>query len=184
MATLRDLQAVFSTEERLRILSSLLEGGKINIPAIARETRTSKGLVSRYGTLLASLGMLTKAHSRYSLNISSPLTRAVKILLNISRLAAPFPPWVGSMGLYGSLSKGADTLESDIDLWVVPRGSATQAAVAELEERLGKRLGKEAHILLLTRERLERLKQEDKLFYHSLAFGSFVLKGDSLENEL
>jgi predicted nucleotidyltransferase len=181
MTTLKQLQMLFSTEERLRILSVILEGKEINIPAIAKITKTNKGLVSRYCSSLVVLGILKKINSKYKLDISSPITRAVKVLLNISKLKIPMPKWVDRMGVYGSFSKGTNTEESDVDIWVIPKRGVQQAEIGELETKLSKRLENEVHILLLTEERIERLKKEDKPFFYSLVFGSFILKGDTLE---
>lgn len=49
--------------------------------------------------------------------------------------------------------------------------------VAPLTALINKKM-KSAKPLFLTNKKLEKMKKEDELFYHALAFGSIVLYGD------
>lgn len=53
--------------------------------------------------------------------------------------------------------------------------------VARISNEIRRVLGRNVQILVLTPERIERLKKEDPIFYYSLVFGSIILFGDGIE---
>jgi predicted nucleotidyltransferase len=185
MSASDSLQQVFSTRERIRILEKIAAGRGINVNAISRESEVNKGLVSRYLQLLLRLGMVEKSGRSYRFVPGNRLSRAIKILLNVSSLdVGRFHKSVKGIGLYGSYAKGTNTEKSDIDIWIKVGGIPSEHKIAEMEHGLGKRLGKDVHILVLDRKKLARLKANDPVFYYSLAFGSFILWGEGIEDRI
>ena len=88
-------------------------------------------------------------------------------------------PFIKKAGLYGILTKGENTEESDIDVWILT-GNAREEQLAKLTNELKKKYRK-IKPLYLTNEKLRILKDKDRLFYHSLVFGSIIIRGDKLE---
>ncbi len=115
-----NLPALFRSEERITLLRTVLTTPACTVQQITTKTGLSKGLVSPYLALMEREGILGRKGRTYMLKFS-PLTVAVKRLLNIDRIAAVFikPAWASGNGLYGSWAEGTNTEEeSDVDLWV------------------------------------------------------------------
>jgi len=84
-------------------------------------------------------------------------------------------------GIYGSCANGTNHEESDIDIWIKVDKHPGEAKVATVSNEIRKLLGRNVQILVLTPERIERLKKEDPIFYYSLVFGSIRLYGEGIE---
>jgi len=177
---LHDLSALFRTEERITLLRAALTVPVCTVQQIASKTRLSKGLVSPYLALLEQKGLLEKNARTYRLKYS-PLTAAVKRLLNIDLVTAVFkkPAWASGIGMYGSWAEGANTDESDLDLWVFTGSLPTGIMVAEVERDISRVLSVEVHVLVLTREKISGMKKSDEPFYRSFVKQSITLEGDS-----
>ena len=108
-----DLSALFRTGERITLLRAALNVPACTVQQITSKTGLSKGLVSPYLALLARDGLLAKNDRTYHLKFS-PLTVAIKRLLNIDRITAvgKKPVWSSGIGLYGSWAEGTNTEES------------------------------------------------------------------------
>lgn len=166
-----------STSERVAILNAVLfKEGLIGVSAISQESKASKGLVSRYLSLLKKHGMLERKGIKFLVKGSNK-TRAVKLLLTISNLDGGLfrHDFVESAGLYGSCAKGENTEASDVDLWVRVR-NASQDDLALLNRRIKEKFPN-ANVLVLTKDKIQKLKKEDPVFYHSLYFGSIIIYG-------
>ena len=100
---LHDLSALFRTGERVILLRAALLVPACTVQQIAAKTGLSKGLVSPYLALLEREGLLERTDRTYRLKFS-PVTVAVKRLLNIDLVAAAFkkPAWASGIGIYGS----------------------------------------------------------------------------------
>lgn len=177
-----NINKLFSTEERVKILrQALYKTGPLNVNKIAKETKLSKGLVSKLLEMLSKAGIAKRINSK--LFIQDTLkTKAVKILLNLDGFDMKVfakRRFVVCAGLYGSMVKGKNAEDSDIDLWVFSK-DAKEEELAKLTRELKE---KHANInpLYLTKKKLEALKKEDTVFYHSLIFGSITVYGEDLE---
>jgi len=175
-----DLSALFRTGERITLLRAALNVPACTVQQITSKTGLSKGLVSPYLALLARDGLLAKNDRTYHLKFS-PLTVAIKRLLNIDRITAvgKKPVWSSGIGLYGSWAEGTNTEESDIDLWVYVKTLPTGIMVAELERDISRALSAEVHVLVLNREKIAGMKDTDEPFYRSFVKQSITLEGDS-----
>ncbi len=168
-----------STPERAAILeSALMKDGPIGVSAVSRESRASKGLVSRYLSLLENEGVLARKGTKFLVRDGCK-ARALRLLLAVSGLGGSVfkSPLIESAGLYGSCAKGENTESSDIDLWVRVKG-ASQADLALLSARIRKKFPR-ANVLFLTKEKIDRLKKDDPIFYYSLHFGSIRICGET-----
>jgi len=172
------MENIFSTSERIRILDAVIyRQGSISVNSIAGELRLSKGLVSKYLDILAKDGILKRAGGKFIV-VESAFGKGIKILLNIRKIpvsALKKYRFVKSAGIYGSCAKGENNEESDIDLWIRV-DDVSEEKLARFSSDLNKRLEK-LKILFLTDKKIEKLKKEDELFYHSLAFGSITIYG-------
>lgn len=173
------MESIFSTKERLKILKTVIFSVQpISVNVVAAGLKISKGLVSKYLDVLLREGIAKKSNGKY-LIVNSPLTKAAKILLNIMGIDIGIFKkfdFVEAAGLYGSCAKGENTDESDVDLWVKIKDVSDEKA-ASLTATMNKKI-KNIKLLFLTPKKIEKMKKDDALFYHSLSFGSIVLYGD------
>ena len=176
------LTELFKTEERARVLRYVMFRNSFRVAEVSRATGVTKGLVSRYLRLLEEHGLLQKEGREYSPHDGAH-SRAIKLLLNLERIDLSTLS-LGSargLGLYGSWARGTNHQESDLDVWIRADSLPTESELARLQKDLSQQADCEVNLLVLTPEKLERLKREDKPFYNSLVMGSVTLKGESLE---
>lgn len=150
----------------------------ISVNNIASQLRLSKGLVSKYFQILLKQKILKKEKGKLFVS-ETPLVRAIKILLNVKGIGAGIfskYPFVTAAGLYGSCARGENNEESDVDLWIRIK-DVEEAKIASLTSEINKKI-KNAKVLFLSDKKIEKLRKEDIMFYHSLTFGSIILYGD------
>lgn len=179
-----NLNEIFSTKEREKILYYILDNPeiKITVKRLSKELKLSKGLISQYLRLLERNKIIMK-DKKYRVNMQNPLTKGLKIISNLNKIdIEKFKRIDGllGVGLYGSWAKGTNRKYSDVDIWVKVKKYPSDERVAETAANLRKSIGK-VKILILHPTRIERLKKEDPIFYHSLVFGSIILLGERLE---
>lgn len=173
---------LFKTEERAKVLRYAMFRSSFSVAEVSRATGVTKGLVSRYLRLLVMHGLLQKEGREYSPN-DGALSRAIKLLLNLERIDLSILS-LGSargIGLYGSWARGTNHQESDLDVWIKADGLPPENTLARLQKDLSQQADSEVNLLVLTPEKLERLKKEDKPFYNSLVLNSVTLKGEPIE---
>ena len=178
-----NIQKMFSTNERIKILNYIMEDPTetYRVNDVSRKLKLSKGIVSGYFNLLLKQNILKKKGNIFLVNLN-PLSRTIKILLNLNEIdikpVLKLKP--KAVGLYGSWAQGTNNKESDIDLWIRFDKTIKQEKIAEAQGKMRDKLKYEVNILCLDPERLEKIKR-DKLFFHSLVFGSIILYGEGLE---
>jgi len=174
------MESIFSTKERIKILKAVIFSEQpISVNVVAAKLKISKGLVSKYLDVLLKEGITKKSNGKY-LIVNSPITKAAKILLNIIDIDVGIFKkfdFVEAVGLYGSCAKGENTDESDVDIWVKVKNVSDEKA-ASLTAAMNKKI-KNVKPLFLTTKKIEKMEKDDKLFYHSLSFGSIILYGDN-----
>lgn len=175
------LEKIFSTKERVKILKAVIFSEKpISVSAIAEKLKISRGLVPKYFDVLAKEGITKRVNGKYSkyLITDSSATKGIRILFNIQAInSAIFKKYgfVEAVGLYGSCAKGENTEDSDVDIWLKIK-DVGDAKIAPLTTEINKKI-KNAKVLFLTVPKVEKMKKDDELFYHSLVFGSIILYG-------
>ncbi len=176
------IEELLSTRERIMIIEyALYKTGEISTNRTAKEINVSKGLVSKFFGIMAKEGLLKRTGNKF-LSLDNMRSRAIKLLLNMSRIDWNIfkkYEFVKSAGIYGSVAKGADTKESDIDIWIFIK-KTSEERMARLSAELRKAYGNVSP-LYLTDEKIRHLKKTDAVFYHSLIFGSMVIFGDGIE---
>ena len=179
---LRMLTELFKTEERARVLRYVMFRSAFSVAEVSRATGVTKGLVSRYLRLLVEHGLLQKEGREYSPHDGAH-SRAIKLLLNLERidLSTLSLDSDKGLGLYGSWARGTNRQESDLDVWIIADSLPAESMLARLQKELSQQADSEVNLLVLTPEKLERLKKEDTPFYNSLVMSSVTLKGESLE---
>jgi predicted nucleotidyltransferase len=85
------------------------------------------------------------------------------------------------LGLYGSWARGTNHQDSDLDVWIRADSLPPESELARLQMILSLQADSEVNLLVLTPEKLERLKREDPPFYNSLVLNSITLKGEPIE---
>ncbi|MCK7515656.1 MAG: nucleotidyltransferase domain-containing protein [Desulfobacterales bacterium] len=176
------LTDLFKTEERARVLRYVMFHSAFNVAEVSRATGVTKGLVSRYLRLLVVYGLLQKEGREYSPHDGAH-SRAIKLLLNLERidLSALSLGSARGLGLYGSWARGTNRQESDLDVWIRADRLPPESDLARLHRDLSQQADCEVNLLVLTPEKLEMLKKEDKPFYNSLVLNSVTLKGEPIE---
>lgn len=174
-----NIENLLSTKERIRILGSIIfKTGELSVNLIAKDLKLSKGLISMYMELLAREGVVRRSKGKFLVRCDAPLVKGIKVLLNISgmdtRIFKKYP-FVKAIGLYGSCSKGENTEDSDVDMWVRLE-ETTESKKAALAVQLRKKI-RNAKPLFLSSEKIRELKAKEELFYHALSFGSMTLYG-------
>ncbi len=173
------MESLFSTSQRIKILEAVIfRTGSVSVNNIASQLGLSKGLVSKYFQILLKEQILKKEKGKLVVADNTSV-KAVKILLNLRRIDTRIfskYPFVTAVGLYGSCARGENTEDSDVDLWVRVK-DVEETKIASLTSEINKKI-KNAKLLFLSDKKIEKLRKEDIMFYHSLSFGSIILYGD------
>ena len=174
------MENIFSTKQRLKILQDIIfKSNTISVNIIAKQLRLSKGIISKYFDILANEKVLKRTGGKFLVSDDS-LVRGIRVLLNVKNINANIfkkYPFVKVVGLYGSCAKGENLEDSDVDLWI-KISDVSDTKLATLTSELNKKINR-AKIIFLTDKKIEKLKKEDELFYHSLVFGSIIIYGGS-----
>lgn len=172
-------------KERERIIEFIMDtpAKKIKIRELARLLRISPAHVSRTLKVLSKYNIIKDN----KVDISNPYVRALKIFLNIKKIVEKGiikrlkKLKARGAGIYGSWAMGTNYEDSDLDIWIKVDKHPGEIKVATVSNEIRRALGRNVQMLVLTPERIERLKKEDPIFYYSLAFGSIVLYGEGIE---
>lgn len=173
------MESLFSTSQRIKILEAVIfRTDSVSVNNIASELGLSKGLISKYFQILLKEQILKKKKGKLVVADNASV-KAVKVMLNVKRTDTRIfgkYPFVTAVGLYGSCARGENTEDSDIDLWVRVK-DVEESKIAALTSEINKKI-KNAKLLFLNEKKIEKLREEDIMFYHSLSFGSIILYGD------
>jgi predicted nucleotidyltransferase len=173
------MESLFSTSQRIIILEAVIfRTGSVSVNNIASQLGLSKGLISKYFQILLKEQILKKEKGKLVVADNASV-KTVKILLNVRRINTRIfgkYPFVTAVGLYGSCARGENTEDSDVDLWVRVKYAA-ESQLASLTSEINKKI-KNAKLFLLNDKKIEKLRKEDIMFFHSLAFGSIILYGN------
>jgi len=173
-----NIEKIFSTKERVKICDEIIYYDAVfGVNEVAKKLGLSKGLASKYFEILTKEGVIRKKGKKFIV-LSNSTVKALKIMLNIRKIKSGIfrrYTFVEAAGLYGSCAKGTNTRDSDVDLWVKIEETGDKE-LAGLTSELRKKI-ENVKILVLDDKKLETLKEEDTVFYHSLFFGSIILCG-------
>lgn len=172
-------EKLFSTKERVAILQHVIfSETEFGVNEVAKRLLVSKGLVSKYLDILVTENILERKNTKFIVRNTKEV-KSLKIIFNIQDIDTDIfkrYKFVEAAGLYGSCAKGINTNSSDADLWI-KINKTDNDKLAKLTSELRKNI-KNVKILILDDNKLETLKKEDPLFYHSLYFGSVTVYGE------
>ena len=176
------LSELFKTDQRVEILKYVLYNESTTITEISKNTKVSKGLVSRFMKYLEASGLIEKRERKYYF-VNNEIVKAIKKLLNLERIKLNMDDnsWADAIGIYGSWASGTNTFRSDLDIWIKLKEYPLEYQIAKIHKNLRKITQTEVNILILTPEKLKSLKEADKPFYNSIIKNTIVLKGELLE---
>jgi predicted nucleotidyltransferase len=177
-----NMQKLFSSVKRRKILEeALFSSAPLQVSSLARKLKVSKALVSQFLQTLSSEGLAEKKGRNIKPKDNHGV-KALKILLSLDKLdlkTLAKHDFVRGAGIYGSAVKGENTPDSDTDLWILV-DETTAENLSQLTAELRKK-NPGASPLYLTRKKLQELKGKDRMFYHSLYFGSIHAYGERIE---
>lgn len=178
------LEKLLSTSERAKVLRHILiEDEALKVEKTAKELNISKGMVSQFFRILLEYGILEKKGRKVFVDFQNYKTMELKRFLNISELDVSELKKikeVAGIGVYGSWVSGTNTKESDLDIWIKAKKHPSEKRIAEIQGEIRMKKGYNIHILVLSAERIERLKKEDPVFFYSLAYGSVIIWGENI----
>ncbi len=171
--------------DKERILEYILNNPtkKVGVRELARILHLSPAHVSR---------TLKDFYANNSLSddivdLANPLVRSLKVFFNIKVIQEKNivkklrPAKISGAGIYGSWASGTNYEDSDLDVWIKVKKHPGEMKVASISGGLRKALERKVQILVLTPERIKRLKNSDPIFYYSLVYGSINLWGETVE---
>lgn len=176
-----NISKLLSTKERERILKDVLfKQREISVADVSRRLKVSKGFVSKFFSLLSMERILKKSKKKYVV-LTNLKVRLLRILFNL-QLFSDFYfgkyPFVRGAGIYGSCTKGENTEDSDIDIWI-KIDKTDERDLAKVTGSL-KKLSGRISPLYLSGEKLRVLRDEDPIFYSSIVLGSIRLYGEDI----
>ncbi len=157
---------------------------EVYLRQLAKELKLSPYATKKYVDLLARENLIIsqkKANLRYlRANNSSLFFKHLKIALNIkklldSRLIGFLKDKISNLSsivLFGSLAKGDDTEESDIDIVII--GASKRLNLVQFEETLGKEIN--THVFSWSE--WKRKMKEDSPFYYEVTIYGIPLYGE------
>ena len=155
---------------------------EVKVTAIAKELKLSKGHVSEAIKYLKAVGIIKGNKA----NLENPYVRSLKIAINMNKIIKfgiinkIKRLGVESAGVYGSWTKGTNNEDSDLDLWINTAKDIRAIDVARISGEISTSLSIETHILMLNKDKIDRIKRDNTVFYFSLVFGSMILIGDDI----
>lgn len=179
------LERLLSTQERAKVLRRILiETEALKVEKTAKELDISKGMISQFFRILFDYEILEKKDGRIFTNFQNYKTMELKRFLNVSGLDVSELKKIKEVigiGVYGSWVSGTNTKESDLDVWIKTKKHPPESRIAEVQGEIRRKKGYNAHILVLSAERIGKLKKSDPVFFYSLAYGSILLWGENIE---
>lgn len=181
----QNVYSMLTSLERERLLEFVLDNptAEIKVRELARRLNLSPAYVSKTLKVLRDKGVVK--NNRVDLN--APLVKALKIFFNVKKLVDEGIITkinslnVISAGVYGSWANGTNYEDSDLDIWIKVEKHPGEVKIASFVGAIRKSVGTNVQMLVLTPDNGERLKKEDPTFYYSLAFGSIVICGETIE---
>lgn len=198
----RSLDGILGRVSHVRVLRALsLHGGALSPPELAWRTELSRAGVWNAITALEQLGVVgpvgTGTSVPFSLRDEHPLTpsirglfeqeaqRADAVLSEIRSAAAAIDPAPIGVWLFGSVARGEDRAESDVDIAVIGEDDETARRQAEqLRDGLEGRsqlLAVRPSVISLSRTGIRSLRADDSPFWHRITTDGVPLLGPAPE---
>ena len=177
MQTLR----LITTEKQLKLLEAIVysKDEKLGVRKLAEKLGMNPGYVSVILKKMENEKLILEGKIQ-----NTPGLQAIRFLFNVERLSLAWKRLrllkIRGFGVYGSWAKGTNNADSDLDVWILMEKEPGADALGKIRNVVSKNTDvAEVSIMVLTKARIEELKQKDKLFYSSL-LNSFRIGGDEL----
>lgn len=142
---------------------------------VIRETRVSKGSANAILRKLAHLELLTRERKGrmifYRLNISNPVVKQFKVLVNVSalhELLNHLKPNSRRIVLFGSCAQGTNVRESDTDLYIL---SSEKGIIKKIIHDFNQKHVRKISPIVVDVTELIRLKRDDRPLYENIERG-------------
>ncbi len=171
-------------KEKERIIEFVVDNPnrEIRVRELAKQLKLSPAYISRTLKILEN-----NVLKNNKVDLSNPYVKALKIFFNIKKLIEKDiiktlkKLKISGVGIYGSWANGTNYEDSDLDIWIKVDKRPKEMKIASISAYIRKTLGRNVQILVLTPERIGRLKKEDPIFYFSLVYGSILICGETVE---
>lgn len=179
----------FLGAKELKVIEALIDG-EYYIRELAEKLKIAPSTVFRVVKKLVKVGMVTTKKEKNKkialLNRKNVLTKQIISFIFIYKIMRSegfkeLKKQSKSGGVYGSVVDGTMDKLSDIDLWILSEKKPSMLEIGKIRSKLNNELGKEISIKTFTKESIERLKQEDKIFFNELYYKSKTLHGEEIE---
>jgi len=162
----------------LRAIDSLSRG-EFYLRGIASSLKISPSAAHAIIKKLLKLKFVTISKQQnkriITLNTDNLFLQKIKSLINLDKILSSRAYRelckLGAASIYGSFSEGKNDKHSDLDLWVYGE-KVDPVKVSKVASLFEKELKVETNILVLNKNKLERLKKNDPEFYTRLKFTS------------
>ncbi|MCP8313110.1 MAG: nucleotidyltransferase domain-containing protein, partial [archaeon] len=169
---MNDLSRIF-TNNNIRILKELSKSDGLYIREIAERTSISPAKVHQAIKLFKEFELVLEKRVKnkkvISLDRDSILLKRIRSLLNIFEISGlkEFRELLdyGKVGIYGSFARGEDLPESDIDMWIYSDKKLNLAELKGITRGIEKHFGKEVKLLILSKNKINNLREKDPEFY-------------------
>jgi predicted nucleotidyltransferase len=169
------VDSVFKFTNTQKALSFLAEnaGKEFSSSEIQKSTSISKAGVYLTLTELVRCELVLKIKKGsiflFTVNYDNPLIKQFKVLLNIIRLNPVLNAIKGlsmKIMLYGSAGRGEDSLDSDIDLFIVSKDpEATKDKLSKVK------LNRKLQTVVKTPSEIPEFKVKEKVYYEEVSRG-------------
>ena len=169
----------------IKIINGLLESKEVSLRELARKVNVGSSTAKIQLDYLLKNNIVEKRiigrNHLFRLKIDNFVVRQIKILNSlialkkagfVEEILERFPSVLGIM-LYGSVAKGLDDNESDIDVLIVTRKPEKLKPL-----KTEKRIKREITIILYTLAEWKNKAKEDKIFYENVMLNSINLYGE------
>jgi predicted nucleotidyltransferase len=174
---------MFEEYATIKILNEILKNPekKYTLRGLAKNSKTSKNSTAKAIKFMLERKIITKKiigpSHQYQTNTENPITKQWKIIFNLeeinkSKIVDEIKikiPSVECILLYGSMAKGTNKKNSDIDLLVIN--------AKKIKTNIENKLKNELNLMIITKKDWRQMSKTNKAFYDSVILDSIVLFG-------
>jgi len=165
------------TKTNIKIIK-LVDKEKLHIREIADRLKISPGSVHKLVKKLKSKKLINQEKQKnriiIKLNKDKTIIKEIKRIINfndiINTKSYKKLKKLGKIGIYGSFAKGTNDNKSDLDIWI--QTEKKEQKIRHLIRELEKELNTKVNIIILTKSKINSIKNNDPEFYKRLKLTS------------
>ena len=154
----------------------------LHVRKVAEKAKVSTGSASTTLRALESSGLLTveeKGNMKfYRINLTDPRARQLKVLFNVYRLkplADRLKNETDRVILFGSAADGTDSIESDVDIFILTQD---ETVVKEILRKFQREYDRPLSPIIMSANNYARLRRRDTSLYQNIARGRVLWERD------